>query len=127
MAKGYYVYSGVDHYYDPVASFTTLENANKLSELLSSHTEPIEIEGDFPEDINKYLLHLEAGLIPSDVALNDDGTVFEIDNGFEGVLLSDPTYYPDNGGAFSGTFWANSIDEAIEIARRQLFELKAKL
>jgi hypothetical protein len=128
MAKGYYVYSGITQYEEPVASFSTLANAERLSRVIASQKEPVEIEGELPDDIDKFIPQLEAGLIPYDVFLLLDGTIFEVDNGFEdsGVLLFDPEYYPEQN-AFTGTFWAHDKDEAIDIARAQLMAIQAKL
>jgi hypothetical protein len=82
MSKGYYVYSGIEHLKDPIASFTTLDDANRLSGLISSHTDPTEISGVVPADIDKFIPQLNAGLIPFDVELLLDGTIFEINNGW---------------------------------------------
>jgi hypothetical protein len=92
MSKGYFVYSGVEHFDEPVASFTSLENAQELSKKIGSHSEPTEITGDIPSDIDKYIPQIEAGLTAWDISLLGDGTIFEIDNGKEigSVLLSDP-------------------------------------
>jgi hypothetical protein len=127
-SKGYFVYSGVEHFDEPVASFTTLENAIELSSRIGSHSDPTEITGEIPNDIDKYLPQLEAGLSAWDIALLGDGTIFEIDNGLKigSVLLSDPVYSPDQD-TFVGTFWAFELDDAIEDARKQLIQIKGKL
>jgi len=126
--KGYFVYSGVEHFDEPVASFTSLENAIEMSGRIGSHTDPTEITGDIPDDIDKYLPQLESGLAAWDIALLGDGTIFEIDNGMEigSVLLSDPVYSPDQD-TFVGTFWAYELDFAIEEARERLIQIKANL
>ena len=128
MSKGYFVYSGVEHFDEPVASFYELDNAIEFSGRIGSHTEPTEITGDIPEDIDKYLPQLESGLSAWDIALLGDGTIFEIDNGLEigSVLLSDPIYSPDQD-TFVGTFWAYELDFAIEEARERLIQIKANL
>ncbi|MCE7039206.1 hypothetical protein [Dyadobacter sp. CY312] len=125
MSKGYFVYSGVEHFDEPVASFSTLENAIELSKRIGSHSDPTEINGEIPIDIDKYLPQLEAGLSAWDIALLGDGTIFEIDNGLEigSVLLSDPVYSPQHD-TFTGTFWAFELEDAIENARNQLNLIK---
>lgn len=126
--KGYFVYSGVEHFDEPVASFTTLENAIEFSGRIGSHSEPTEIVGEVPADIDRYLPELEAGLNAWDIALLGDGTIFEIDNGLEigSVALLKPIYYPKED-VFTGTFWAFELEDAVEAARAELISIKSKL
>jgi hypothetical protein len=127
MANGYNVYSGITQHEEPVASFSTLESAQEMSQRIGSHKAPTEISGDAPDDIDKYLPQLEAGLSAWDIALMGDGAVFEIDNGMElGVVsLTDPIYSPDHD-TFTGTFWAYEMEDAIDEARAQLLAIQAK-
>jgi hypothetical protein len=126
MEKGYHVYATDSRYDQPVASFTSADNAEKFSEFLSSHKEPTPIYDQVPEDIDKYIPHMESGLIPFDVFLTGDGEVFEIDPGGGGLLIDPAEYYPTER-AFSGTFWASDRDQAIELARTELEKFKQNI
>ena len=122
----YCVYSGNEHFTDPVASFSNEEHALLLSDLLGSLKAPVEISRENATDIDKYLQPLIDGKAPYFIALYGDGTLFEIDHGFEGTELSDSIYFPEQDGAFSGTFWGSSSDEAIELARKQLTQIQSE-
>ena len=122
----YYVYSGNEHFTDPVASFSTEEHALLLSQLLGSLRPPVEIYVENSTEIDKYLHPLIAGKTPYFIALYGDGTLFEIDHGFELTELSDPVYFPEQEGAFSGTFWASSSHEAIELAQQHLTQIQSE-
>jgi len=126
MQKGYYVYSGFEDVTEPVACFTLLEHAQKLSVLIGSNKPPSEFFGENTTRIDEYLFEMLRGELPWYISLLGDGTVFEINNGLlDGrITLSETVYFSEGDGAFSGTFWAKTLEEAVIQAKMYLSTLK---